>query len=299
LQSDVRYLTIALLQMAPESNNVAANLAKGDAFCRRAAAMGADIALFPEMWSIGYQGFAGMEPDVVARWRNQALPRNGDYVNHFAALAKELDMAIAISYLEAWEGPPRNSVTLLDRHGNSVLTFAKLHTCDFANFEAALTPGDGFDVCALDTALGPISVGAMICYDREFPESARILMLKDAELVLVPNACGLDERRINQVQSRAYENSFVVAMTNYAAPKNNGQSVVYDPEGNLLLRAGQTEGIYPAYVDLEALRDYRSKTLWGNAYRRPHRYSAIAEMKKSPLFEREDGFGQPFVAEKR
>ena len=47
--------------------------------------------------------------------------------------------------------------------------------------ERHLTPGDGFHVAELDTAEGPVKVGAMICYDREFPESARILMLQGAE----------------------------------------------------------------------------------------------------------------------
>ncbi len=54
----------------------------------------------------------------------------------------------------------------------------------------------------------------MICYGREFPESARLLMLNGAELVLVPNACGLNARRIHQFQSRTYESAFAVAMTN-------------------------------------------------------------------------------------
>ena len=49
-----------------------------------------------------------------------------------------------------------------------------MHTCAFDLPEAALTPGDSFEVCALDTAAGEVRVGAMICYDREFPESAQI-----------------------------------------------------------------------------------------------------------------------------
>ena len=52
----------------------------------------------------------------------------------------------------------------------------------------------------------------MICFDREFPESARILMLKGAELILTPNACKLDEKQINQFQTRAYENSVKVTV---------------------------------------------------------------------------------------
>ena len=86
-------------------------------------------------------------------------------------------MAVAITYLERYEPLPRNTVTLFDRFGKPVLTYAKVHTCDF-DVEQHLTPGDEFPVAELDTAAGPVKVGAMICYDREFPESARILMLQ-------------------------------------------------------------------------------------------------------------------------
>ena len=57
---------------------------------------------------------------------------------------------------------------------------------------SVLCAGDEFTVAELDTAKGKLKVGSMICYDREFPESARILMLKGAELVLVPNACPME-----------------------------------------------------------------------------------------------------------
>lgn len=74
------------------------------------------------------------------------------------------------------------------------MTYAKVHTCDFG-MESAVTPGEAFGVCDLDTAAGPVRIGAMICYDREFPECARLLMLLGAELVLSPNACHMDVTR--------------------------------------------------------------------------------------------------------
>ena len=76
-------------------------------------------------------------------------------------------------------GGPRNTLVLFDRFGERKLVYAKVHTCDF-DVERELTPGEDFYVCALDTACGEVKVGAMICYDREFPESARVLMLKGA-----------------------------------------------------------------------------------------------------------------------
>jgi N-carbamoylputrescine amidase len=287
-------LKIALLQMTAHGYDQAANLAKGEAFCRRAAAMGADIALFPEMWNIGYQFYDPKEPGAHERWLAQAICRDDPFVTHFRSLAKELDMAIAITYLEKWEGRPRNSVSLIDRHGEIAMTYAKVHTCEF-DFEAALTPGDDFYVCALDTAIGEAKIGAMICYDREFPESARILMLKGAEIILTPNACDLEENRIAQFKTRALENMVGAAMANYAAPHDNGHSIAFDGIGftenessrsMLVIEAGEGEGIYIAEFDMDRLRKYRESETWGNAFRRPRLYSALTSEEVQPPFVR-------------
>jgi len=89
-------VNVALLQMTSVGGDVEANLAKGEEHCRRARELGADIALFPEMWSIGY---APCPPDDEGRerWRASAVDRDGPFVSHFRGLARELDMAIAIT----------------------------------------------------------------------------------------------------------------------------------------------------------------------------------------------------------
>jgi N-carbamoylputrescine amidase len=78
-------------------------------------------------------------------------------------LAQELDMAIALTYLEKRDGAPRCSLSLIDRRGEIALTYAKVHTCDFDK-EAVLTPGDDLSVCTLDTGAGPVRIGAMIYF---------------------------------------------------------------------------------------------------------------------------------------
>ncbi len=92
-------IKVALLQMVSHATDLAANLAKGEAFCRRAAAMGADVALFPEMWNIGYV-HCPPDADGRAAWRALALTLQSEYVTHSRDLARELDMAIALTYLE-------------------------------------------------------------------------------------------------------------------------------------------------------------------------------------------------------
>lgn len=283
-------IKVALLQMAAYGKDQAANLAKGELFCRQARQQGADIALFPEMWNIGYTFY----DDDREEWEAQAVSQEDAFVSHFQALARELNMAIALTYLEKWPGAPRNSVSIIDRHGRIILTYAKVHTCDFEK-EVACMPGEDFYVASLDTAQGQVNVGAMICYDREFPESARILMLKGAELILTPNACELEVNRLTQFRTRAYENMVGVAMTNYAAPDLNGHSIAFDgvafdelerPREMLLMAAGQEEGVYLAEFDLERLRAYREREIWGNAFRKPGRYGYLTAAEVEPPFIR-------------
>ncbi len=288
----MKMLNVALLQIAPQGT-LDGNLEKGLSCCRRAKELGADIALFPEMWSNGYRiyGRPGEE------WTAEAVDAQGGFVRAFQRLAGELDMAIGVTFLEKHEGGPRNALALFDRHGEEKFVYAKVHTCDF-DVERSLTPGEEFYVAELDTAQGMVKVGAMICYDREFPESARILMLKGAELVLTPNACPMEVNRLSQLRARAFENMLAVATCNYpgTVPDCNGNSTVFDgvaylPElegsrDTCILQADEEEGIYIARLDLERLRRYRETEVHGNAYRRPEKYGPLLDRAVAPPFVR-------------
>ncbi|HPD30122.1 MAG TPA: carbon-nitrogen hydrolase family protein [Phycisphaerae bacterium] len=292
-------LVVALLQMAPAGSDREANLTKADRFCRDAAARGADIALMPEMWSVGYCGFDQKQPGAREAFQAMAVGTGSPWVQHFSRLARELRMAIAVTYLQAWDGAPRNAVTLFDRHGKEMFTYAKVHTCDFAPMEASTTPGTDFYVAEMDTRVGSVKVGAMICFDREQPESARILMLKGAELILVPNACELEELRLDQFKIRAWENVLDVAMANYPKPNNNGHSVAYDSSGKCRVIADEQEGLHLASFDLAQLRKARSESIWGGAYRRPHRYRQLLSLEQEDIWHRNDAFGKPFDPSQR
>lgn len=286
-------MKIALLQILPAGSEEE-NRNKGAEYCRRAKAAGADIAVFPEMWSCGYR-----VPESAAELQALALPADGEFVCSFGELARELQMAVGITFLEKYQPSPRNSFVLFDRFGRRVLSYAKVHTCDFGE-EKYLTAGNCFPVAGLDTAEGNVRVGAMICYDREFPESARVLMLEGAELVLVPNACPMEINRLSQLRARAFENMFAVATVNYPAgqPDCNGHSTVFDgivylPESEdsrdtCVLEAGEEEGLYIADIDLRALRAYRESEVHGNAYRRPEKYGVLISEKIDPPFIRAD-----------
>lgn len=298
-------LAVALLQLRSPGPDPLRALREGERACRAAAGRGAELVLFPELWQLGYSACPD-EPDARERWLGQATDADGDFVTHFRELARELDIAVVVTYLQRWPGAPRNAATLIDRHGNVVLTYAKVHTCDFG-MEAAMTPGDGFPVAELELRGGDkVKVGTMICYDREFPESARALMLGGAELILTPNSCGLNVDRLAQFRARAFENMVGMAMANYATPDPvpaddpghcNGHSVAFsgihcDRDGNpldqKLVEAGEDEELILAMFDIDALRAYREHETWGDAYRKPAMYGALVADVPQAEFVRPD-----------
>ena len=302
----MKSLNIALLQLVATPNNLDANLRKGDKYCREAKKMGADIVLFPEMWSIGYTAF---HPDVMTQdfnphdnpyaediktWQGLAVSNSSMFVKHFQSLAKELNLAIVITYLERHHDAPRNTASLIDRHGKILFDYGKVHTCDFSS-EAACEPGEEFFVADLDTEQGPVKVGVMICFDREFPESARILMLQGAEIILTPNACELEANRLCQFKTRAMENMVGVAMANYASPQENGHScafdgIAFDEAGKshdmCLVEADDQEKIVMATFDLKMIREYRKRESWGNAFRKPRQYALLVDTEVAKPFIR-------------
>lgn len=282
-------MRIALLQLNGFGHDREANRAAGVRACRQARDTGADLAVFPEMWSIGYtfpkqslhDSEAAFAPGEFAAL---AESPEGEWVTTFRDLAAELEMAIAVTYLEAAEHGSRNTLALFDRSGEERLRYAKTHLCLFHS-EGNLEPGDRFPVTDLDFGTGSVRVGAMICYDREFPEAARVLMLEGAEVVLVANACEIDDNRIAQLRTRSFENMYAVAMANYASPQHNGRSVIFDgiandedgnPRDPTVVEASDAEGVVLGEIDLAQLRSYRRREVWGPNYRRPDLYTAVA-----------------------
>jgi N-carbamoylputrescine amidase len=305
-------LTVALLQLRSPGPEPERALREGERACREAARRGADVALFPEMWQVGY---APCPADDAGRraWSKLATESDGQFVGHFRELAVELGMAIVITYLQRWDEAPRNAATVIDRHGDIALTYAKVHTCDFG-MEAALTPGDGFRVADLDLAHGRVRVGVMVCYDREFPESARALMLGGAEVILTPNACPLTDDGVGQFRARAFENMVGMAMANYAAPERpdpsdpgecDGRSVAFSgicfasdgtPLDHKLIEAGPREGVHVATFDLDKLRAYRQHQTWGDAYRKPGAYASLVADAPAGEFARRDSRRAPHAS---
>ena len=151
--------------------------------------------------------------------------------------------------------------------------------------------GDDFYVADLDIGEDVVKVGAMICFDREFPESARILMLKGAEVILAPNACPMEINRLSALRTRAYENKVAIATCNYPSgqPDCNGHSTLFDGIAWLqnepwvrdmcVFEAPEEAGVYLAEIDLDMLCSYRKREVMGDSYRHPEKYDALTKKK--------------------
>ena len=275
-------IKIAFLQFLP-GKNLEENLETGRKACREAKEKGADVALFPEMWSDGY-----FIPQDEEELRKLAVGKGSAFVQEFRGLATELGMAIGITFLEAHDPKPLNSVVFFDRTGKEILHYSKVHTCAFDD-EAVLSEGEDFHTADLDFGRGTVKIGSMICFDREFPESARILMLKGAELILAPNACPMEINRLAALRTRAYENMVAVATCNYpkGQPDCNGHSSLFDgvpwvrevPGGRdmCVLNAPEEPGVYVGVLDLELLRNHRSGDIMGDKYRHPEKYGILSD----------------------
>ena len=281
-------LRIALLQLLP-GKVPDEQLDKGIEGCRKAKDMRADIALFPEMWNNGY-----VIPQDETELESLAVSEDSDFINSFRLIAEELKIAVGITFLEKHEPKPLNSMILFDRNGECRLHYSKVHICAFSD-EKVLSAGEDFYMTDLDIGRGTIRIGSMICFDREFPESARILMLKGAEVILAPNACPMEINRLSALRTRAYENKLAVVTCNYpkGKPDCNGRSTVFDGVAWLrdepgvrdmcVFEAPEEEGVYLAEINMDMLRDYRKHEVMGAKYRHPERYNILCMEKQEML----------------
>jgi len=287
-------IKIALAQLNPK-DNPEDNLSITKSALLKAKEGGADIVLFPELWTTSYSAYPKDE-SRRADWESNSLWHGSELYEKYLELAKKVDIAFVFTFLESNKERTEfyNTAEVISKEGKSVLCYRKTHTVD-KGWESMFVAGESFDVAELETANGVIKVGVMICYDREFPEVARLLMLEGAELILTPNACNLENNRIAQFQTRAFENMLAVAMANYPKPKLNGMSVAFDgmrEKGKdynpLVVIANEDEGIWYADFDINKLRQYREKEIWGDAYRKPRLYRKLSEDNLREPFIRKD-----------
>ncbi|WP_373000783.1 N-carbamoylputrescine amidase [Sulfurimonas sp.] len=170
------------MQMSDDRDS---NVSKAEALVRESHANGAQIILLPELFSSLY-----FCKDMDEKYFSLATPlKNNSLIEQFSSLAKELSVVILVSYFEKSEENYFNSLVVVDADGKVMDNYRKTHIPDGPGYEEKFyfKPGDtGFKV--YDTAYGKI--GAGICWDQWFCETARALTLMGAEIIFYPTAIG-------------------------------------------------------------------------------------------------------------
>lgn len=281
-------LKIAIVQENRHPYDMKGNTEKGINIVKKAKELGADIVLFPECWITGYE-FPQvnetlsveeiMKTEAFKEWNELALDENSQCIKVFCNIAKELNIGVVITGYTKGVNRPQNSAFVISKKGEILMKYSKVHTCDFS-YEKMLESGDEFKVCDFEG----VKLGVMICYDREYPESARILMLKGAEIILVPNDCGAMRHRVQALSTRSYENMVGVVMANPPG-ENAGCSCAFSPipwdrngipvDNIIVMADDKTEDIFMAEYNLEELRHYRSREMMGNTFRKVKAYSEL------------------------
>jgi predicted amidohydrolase len=224
---DAPSFILAALKVTPTPWDKEGNLQKLDRFARQAARAGAQVVVAPEGFLEGYV-WNDANPKDFTRERYVEVGEAFDspFMARVAALAKELRIYLSIGYAERRGREMYNSVIIYSPEGEVVSRYSKSHT---ASDEPFNTKGSEFPV--VDTTLG--RWGTLICFDRQLPETARILAVKGAQLILVPawGMCG----EINDVmmRTRAFENGVHVA---FVHPE---RCLIIGPDGTVIAQDGK------------------------------------------------------------
>ena len=292
----MRKVTVACTQMSCSWDRDA-NIAKAEALIRDAAGKGANIIQIQELFETPY--FAQIEDyDYI----DLARPReNNPMLEKMCALAKELKVVLPMSFYEDAGIVKYNTTAVIDADGTIPGYYRKTHIPDDMGYyeKFYFSPGDtGFKVW--DTRYAKIGVG--ICWDQWFPEAARIMCLKGAELLFYPTAIGsfavpvseLDDADVdyrhwqNTMLGHAAANMAPVIASNRIGDEEEakagtairfwGASFISNNIGEKIAEMdGKTEGTMVATFDMDELAAYRKEVVVFRD-RRPEMYGHLMTM---------------------
>ncbi len=276
---------VSAIQMSM-SQDKSLNVDKAEKFVRESARNGAQIILLPELFEGLY--FCKDMDDKYFSWASP-LEQNR-LIERFAALAKELEVVILISYFEKSDDGYFNSLVVANADGRVMDNYRKTHIPDGPGYEEKFyfkSGNSGFKV--YDTKYAKIGVG--ICWDQWFCETARALTLMGAEIIFYPTAIGsepeihLDSKEHWQrVQmGHAATNTVPVVVANRIGEEIGesctlnfyGSSFITDYTGEKISEASRDkEEIIYAEFDIE--ENQKQRHYWGLIRdRKPHAYKNI------------------------
>ena len=256
-------VTVAAVQMASVIGEVDKNLEKARRLVEQAALQGANLVCLPELFNTGYFCHTGHFDNV---YFDLAEPLDGKTITAFRNISRETGITIIVPFFEySKPGVYYNSACLINERGEIVGCYRKAHIPWSMTGWEKFYMRPGYELSVYNTSYG--KVGIMICYDRDFPETARTLGLKGAEIIVVPNGApaALTEIWKSIMQTRAYENqTFVVGAcltgrTDEEHHEFSGHSLAVNPFGQIEKQLQREEGILLAELDLSLIHQARKK----------------------------------------
>jgi N-carbamoylputrescine amidase len=292
LQRSKREVTVAATQFAC-GWDIDANIATAERLVRQAAGQGAQLILLQELFETPY--FC-IEQDSRHLRLATAVDDN-PAVNHFARIARELQVVLPVSFFEKAGNSFFNSIAILDADGRNLGVYRKAHIPNGPGYQEKnyFSPGDtGFKVW--DTRYARIGVG--ICWDQWFPETARSMALMGAELMFFPTAIGSEPPPALPVNSRdhwqrtqqghAAANLTPLIVSNRIGTERAcqtpeqlyirfyGSSFIADPTGAKVAEADEeSEAVLTARFDLAEIEEQRNNWFVFRD-RRPELYGALS-----------------------
>ena len=229
-------LTIGVLRVTPDRWDKEANFKKLEKYARVAQDQGAQLVVTPESFLDGY---VGNDADLDAkRYLNNGETLEGQLMRRVSKLAAELRIYFLVGFPELRDALMYNSVVIFGPEGKVVIRYSKTH-CGTERYNA-----EGTEFPVVNTPLG--RWGTLICLDRQYPETSRILAIKGAQLILIPSYGSHGEMNDIMMRTRAYENSVYVA---FVHPK---RCLIVNPKGTVIAKDdGAGDQVVTAYIDLD------------------------------------------------
>lgn len=270
-------MKVGIIQQA-NSADLKGNISRLTDKIRLLAQQGAELIVLQELHNGLY--FCQTE-DVNIFDLGETIP--GPSTEHFGALAKELNIVLVLSIFEKrTAGLYHNTAVVIERDGSIAGKYRKMHIPDDPAYyeKFYFTPGDlGFE--PIQTSVGRL--GVLVCWDQWYPEAARLMALRGAEVLIYPTAIGWessDEKTEQTRQSDAWQlvqrghavaNGLPVITVNRVGHEEDpsgqtngiqfwGRSFVAGPQGELLLELGQSEEM--TIVDVDLVRSERVRRWW-------------------------------------